>query len=137
MLLGLPIQYWGIVLHKLPSGVALGISEIFRRIQLRKKNRHGLPILSEALPAGRVPIIGNRLAFALQNGKVRVVPGVVRFEKNGVAFADGRTAEFSNVILATGYRPAIGFPGDLDSATEGLFFVGRNNSLAGTLWHVR
>jgi cation diffusion facilitator CzcD-associated flavoprotein CzcO len=136
-LLGIPLQYWGILLHHLPSPVASGVVELFRQARRRTSRSTELPVRYDPLPPGRVPVIGDRLIRALKTGRARIVPGVRQFERNGVSFADGRAEEFASVILATGYRPAVAFLGNLPQDSPGLFFIGHNNSLAGTLWHVR
>jgi hypothetical protein len=143
LLLGIPIQYWGIFLHHLPRPAGLGISRTFAVLAAhRQKRSQILPPRLTPLPMGRVPVIGDRLVRAVRDGRLRVVPGIAGFESDGgVSFSDGAREEFSHIILATGYRPSAAFvegaEGQNAGNIPGLFHVGQNNSLAGTLWHIR
>ncbi|HET9373027.1 MAG TPA: hypothetical protein VFO19_22350, partial [Vicinamibacterales bacterium] len=74
------------------------------------------------------------------------------FTTSGVEFADGRAERFDAVILATGFRAALGLLGDavtrdpcgfarrIDLVTSadrgGLFFVGHNYGLRGGLLNI-
>ena len=88
----------------------------------------------------RVPIIENNVGTiaAIKRGEIAVKPGVKRLTETGAMFADGSTATFDTVVLATGFRPAlaeiVAVPGVLDAdgyprdwqgggACPNLFFV--------------
>jgi hypothetical protein len=77
-----------------------------------------------------------------------VKPGVERLTERGAVFADGSAADFEAVILATGFRPALGeivaVPGVLDDdgyprdwrgggACPNLYFVGYHQPATGLL----
>jgi hypothetical protein len=55
------------------------------------------------------PIVNSQLVYYVGHGGITPVPDVARFERNGVVFTDGRTAEPDLVILATGYLPRFEF----------------------------
>jgi hypothetical protein len=100
----------------------------------------------------RVPLIGLALADAIRAGRVTVTGGVTGFTRQGVRFADGAEAPFDAVILATGYRAALGLLGDavrLDACgfasrrdrvvstdRAQLYFVGHNYGIRGGLYNI-
>lgn len=68
----------------------------------------GLPLPRKpALEA--YPVVGYELPEAVANAQIRVVPAIERFTRDGVQFTNGENAAFDAVILATGYRPTLGF----------------------------
>src|SRR5690606_39519328 len=50
---------------------------------------------------------GFQLADEIRAGRIMVRPGVQRFTATGVRFTDGTEQQFDDVILATGFRPAL------------------------------
>lgn len=150
-LLGVPIQYVAYVLRNLPAvgrkAIAAGIGRVVRA-------RRGPPVLPQPPygPLESIPMIGFHLADAIREGKVRLAPGVASLEAGGARFSDGSSGAFDEIILATGYRPAVDFLGDairlsgtghalrsdrVTSADQpGLFFVGHNYDAAGGLRNI-
>jgi hypothetical protein len=55
---------------------------------------------------------------AIRAGRIVVKPGVEAFDAAGVSFTDGTSAAFDDVILATGFRAAIGILGNLIRADD-------------------
>ncbi|XP_010254903.1 PREDICTED: probable indole-3-pyruvate monooxygenase YUCCA9 [Nelumbo nucifera] len=53
---------------------------------------------------GKTPVLDVGTLAKIKTGKIKVVPGIQRFTREGVEFVDGRVLEFDSVILATGYR---------------------------------
>ena len=91
-------------LRTLPTAVAEAIVKRARK----DFSDIGLPLPSgPALEA--YPVVGYELPEAVAAGHIKVVPAMERFINNGVQFVDGATATFDTVILATGYRPTLGF----------------------------
>ena len=90
---------------------------------------------------------------AIKAGLVRVRGGVAGFTEDGARFADGAFAPFDDVILATGFAPALEFLGDAvrrdakgfalrdDRVTSAdqpkLYFVGHNYDATGGLYNIR
>jgi putative flavoprotein involved in K+ transport len=99
-----------------------------------------------------VPLIGFHLADAVRGGTIRVKPGVAELTATGARFTDGSEAPFDQVILATGYRAALGMLGDLVRVDEcgfavrrgrvvsadqpDLYFVGHNYDVRGGLRNI-
>lgn len=150
-LAGVPIQYLAAVVRRLPRRAQLLVANTVRRIG---ELRRGPPVLPPALkgPLDAIPLIGFHLVDEIRAGRVRVRPGVEAFTPTGVRFFDGSTADYDVVILATGFRPALGllgdtvqcdidgFPARVDRVTSadhaGLFFVGHNYDLRGGLLNI-
>lgn len=87
-----------------------------------------------------------------KRGQVKVYPGVERFAEQGVIFTNGARNEFDAVVLATGYRPALGFlripeaeawqrdrltiPTKGQEGAPGLYFSGFASPVGGTLHEI-
>ena len=151
-LLGIPIQYLAYVIRSLPRPARAVIVGAMRKMT---ELRNGPPVLprSSVGPLDAIPLIGFRLVDAIREGSVKLRGGMERFTRDGVLFADGTTEPFDVVLLATGFRAAIGFLGDavnVDARGFGmrrdrvvsvdrpnLFFVGHNYDATGGLTNIR
>ena len=144
-LLGIPIQNLGLIQRFVPARVADAINAPVLRLALGDIRKLGL----RKLPYGAIeqirvhqqqPLMDIGTLALIRSGSIAVRPGVARFTSTGAVFADGREAKFDAVILATGFRPALGeflpdVPGVLDAngaplvsggrtAAPGLYFCG-------------
>lgn len=151
-ILGVPIQYLAYMIRTLPRPAREVIVSAMRRVT---ELRNGPPVLprSNVGPLDAIPLIGFRLVDAIRNGSVQLKGGVERFTPTGVQFADGSEEPFDVVLLATGFRAAIGFLGPLVRTDErgfamrrdrvisvdqpNLFFVGHNYDATGGLTNIR
>ncbi|MEE2829808.1 MAG: NAD(P)/FAD-dependent oxidoreductase [Myxococcota bacterium] len=97
---------------------------------------------------GRVPLIDVGTIDRIKDGTISVKPGVQEVGPRSVRFTDGEEEPFDALVLATGYRTALG---DLledaeqllnsrgqphvfgEEAAPGLFFVGYRNPPTGAL----
>ena len=152
LLFGVPIQYCALPLAYLPRRVQrLAVAAIGRLGALRRG--------PSPLPAGvpkdcpDVPLIGLALADGLRAGRIGLRPALAAFGTDTVRFADGSEDRFDAVILATGYRPALEFLGELaardacgyarrdgrvqSALAPGLVFVGHNNDMRGAIFNIR
>jgi len=150
-LFGVPIQYVAWMLHRVPApgkkvvvGLVQGVSRVRRGPAVLPRPPWG--------PLERIPLIGFHLVDAIRAGRVRLAPGIRAFTRNGVAFTDGTHAEFDDVILATGFRPALqpierfvrvdaaGFALRHDRVASAdradLFFVGHNYDSTGGIMNI-
>lgn len=109
---GLPVLALGIALSKLPARLADAFSAPLMRLLVGDLTPYGL----RKLPYGpiaqikkdrRIPLLDIGTLRLIKEGHVRVHPGVERFTRDGVVFADGTQKRFEAVILATGYRPRV------------------------------
>jgi cation diffusion facilitator CzcD-associated flavoprotein CzcO len=151
-ILGIPIQYLAFVIRSLPRSARAVIVGAMRKLT---ELRQGPPVLppSSIGPLDAIPLIGFRLVDAIREGSVKLRGGVERFTPTGVVFADGTEEPFDVVLLATGFRAAIGFLGEavqMDSRGFGarrdrvvstdqpnLFFVGHNYDATGGITNIR
>ena len=151
-LLGVPIQYWALLVERAPRLMS-ALAPVMLRRSAGRLRRAGIPKSPEpVLQAHGIPIIGLRLLDAARTGKIAIAAAIERFEPHGVRYADGRAADYDAIILATGFRPALayldglvtlderGFPAregvrSLDHSN--LFFVGFRYTVAGTLNNIR
>jgi len=151
-ILGIPIQYLAWVIRSLPRPARAVIVAAMRKMT---ELRNGPPVLPRPAvgPLDAIPLIGFRLVDAIRNGSVKLRGGVERFTATGVVFADGTEEPFDVVLLATGFRAALGFLGPLVQTDErgfgmrrdrvvstdqpGLFFVGHNYDATGGLTNIR
>lgn len=151
-LLGIPIQYLAYMIRSLPRPAREVIVGAMRKIT---EWRNGPPVLprSSVGPLDAIPLIGFRLVDAIRDGSVKLRGGVDAFTADGVRFADGSEESFDVVLLATGFRAALGFLGDavqLDQRGFGmrrdrvvsvdrpnLFFVGHNYDATGGITNIR
>ncbi len=151
-ILGIPIQYLAFMIRSLPKPAREVIVAAMRKVT---ELRNGPPVLPRPLvgPLDAIPLIGFRLVDAIRNGSVKLKGGVERFTPAGVRFADGSEEPFDVVLLATGFRAAIGFLGPLVRTDErgfgmrrdrvisvdqpNLFFVGHNYDATGGLTNIR
>jgi cation diffusion facilitator CzcD-associated flavoprotein CzcO len=149
-LLGIPIQYhaWGL-LH-LPRPARALVVTAMRKIVDAVKGPPPFPRAAVS-PLEAIPMIGFRLVDAIRAGKVKVRGGIESFTAAGVTFTDGSEEAFDDVILATGFRAAVGFlPVSTDrrgfalrrdrvtsSEHPDLYFVGHNYDSTGALFNIR
>jgi len=66
----------------------------------------GLPP-PEQHSAQTYPVVGDELPDAVRAGKVAIVAGVRAFDGDSAEFDDGSSDSFDDVVLATGFRPAL------------------------------
>jgi cation diffusion facilitator CzcD-associated flavoprotein CzcO len=149
-LLGIPIQYFGVALGRLPQRVQSALNRAISGIAARLRPT-ALPLGIPA-PCSAIPLIGFHLVDAIRTGRIRLKPGIGEFTSDGVTFTDGSTGRFDRVILATGYRAALGFlAGSIHTDPCGfaarrdrvistdqpdLYFVGHNYDTRGGLRNI-
>jgi cation diffusion facilitator CzcD-associated flavoprotein CzcO len=108
---GLPIQYLATVVRRLPRPVQEKVAAAVRRASARRRGPPVLPVPPHS-PLDAIPLIGFHLVDEIRAGRVRVRPGIGAFTRTGVRFSDGAEEDFDDVILATGFRPALAAFGD-------------------------
>ena len=146
-LLGIPIQYLSVVLHPLPRTLVQRLTMAVGRL---RGPRVLPPPTRTTCP--KVPLIGLALANALRARTIRLQGGLGEFTVDGVRFGDGSEQAFDDVILATGFRAALGFlEGEIARDVCGfgrrrdrvvsfdrptLCFVGHNYDTRGGLYNI-
>jgi indole-3-pyruvate monooxygenase len=151
-LLGLPIQYFSVVTSALPLALQRVVLTATARLGELRRGASPLPRPPVEDGCPDVPLIGFHLVDAIRNGAIRLAPALESFTAEGVRFADGSQAPFDAVILATGYRPALGPLNGLVTVDRcgfalrdkrvasreqrGLFFVGQTYDRRGALFNI-
>jgi cation diffusion facilitator CzcD-associated flavoprotein CzcO len=150
--LGIPIQYVSITFGYLPRALQRGVATLLGRAVAAFR---GKPLLPPPHPGGcaKVPLVGFHLADAIRRGAIRVQPsGIASFTETGVRFDDGTSLAVDEVILATGFRAALGmFDGAVRTDPCGfgmrrrrvesvdhpnLYFVGHNPDVRGGIFSI-
>jgi cation diffusion facilitator CzcD-associated flavoprotein CzcO len=149
---GIPIQYLSLVAGALPVPMQRGLTVAMRKAAALAGGRPVLPLPPIVRPCANVPIIGFHLVDAIRAGAVSVKHGLAAFTPTGVRFGDDTTATFDTVLLATGFRAAVGLLGDqitrdpcgfarrrdrVSSRDQPhLYFVGHNYGIQGGLFNI-
>lgn len=107
-LLGVPIQYIAWLMQRLPAAARRGIAGLIGRLVRLRRGPPVLPVPPYG-PLDSIPMIGFHLVEAIDAGRVRLAPGIASLDEHGARFDDGSTSPFDEIILATGYRSALGF----------------------------
>jgi hypothetical protein len=148
---GIPIQYLSLVVGALPRPAQRATAAIMARLAALVRGPAVLPMPPpSACP--HVPIIGFHLVDAIRAGAIQIKGGLAAFTPGGVRFLDGSETAFDVVLLATGYRAAVGIARDLirlDDCGFGrrrdrvasvdqpdLYFVGHNYGIQGGLFNI-
>jgi cation diffusion facilitator CzcD-associated flavoprotein CzcO len=147
-LFGVPMQYFSVVLGLLPRPIVEQLSRGVGRMR-------GPAVLPppKSGPCPRVPLIGLVLADLVRSGTIAVRGGIAELTGTGARFDDGAEASFDEVILATGYRTAIGFldgavtidgcgfPKRTDRVSSAdqpdLYFAGHRYDVRGAIFNMR
>lgn len=148
---GVPIQYLGLAVALLPRAAQRGVARVMDGLSALVR---GPAVLPSRPPRGcaPVPMIGFHLADALRAGAIRLKGDVAEFTSGGVRFRDGSDEPFDEVILATGYKAALGVLQDpirlddcgfarrrdrvLSVDQPNLYFVGHTYDLRGGLFNI-
>jgi NADPH-dependent 2,4-dienoyl-CoA reductase/sulfur reductase-like enzyme len=150
-LFGIPIQYLAVAISRLPRPAQRTISSAMSRLSEIARGPAVLPRPAQDR-CSDVPLLGFHLVDAIRAGAIRLKRGVLEFTSNGARFDDGSQEPFDDVILATGYRAAVGVLGSLvrvDSCgfaarrqrvvsadQPDLYFVGHNYDTRGALRNI-
>jgi cation diffusion facilitator CzcD-associated flavoprotein CzcO len=151
---GVPFLTVAISQRRLPPPLADALNAPLTRALVGNLEPYGLrrppqgPV-TQIHRLGRVPFIDTGTIKLIKQGQVKVFPGIQRFVEDGVVFTDGRREAFDAVVLATGFRPAVGewlhdagvaldqdgapAASGRESARPGLYFCGYYVSPTGML----
>ncbi|HVH11044.1 MAG TPA: NAD(P)/FAD-dependent oxidoreductase [Gemmatimonadales bacterium] len=150
-LAGLPIQYVGYWVRKLPRSLQ---ERVVGLVSLLSELQHGPPVLPRPShgPLDAIPVIGFQLVDAIAAGLIEVCGGVAELTADGARFTDGTAGRFDDVILATGFAAALeplgslvevdpkGFARRRDRVVSldqpSLYLVGHNYDASGGLHNI-
>ena len=147
---GVPTQYFGFALAPLPMAVRRRLAGAAS--WLAALGRPGSLPRAPIQECTGVPLVGGHLPDAVRAGRISLKRQVIELVPDGASFSDGDVAPFDAVVLATGYRAAVGFiesavrldacgfPARTDGVTSaghpGLYFVGHNPDARGGLYRI-
>jgi indole-3-pyruvate monooxygenase len=148
---GLPVQYASLLVRQLPRRAQEAVVAAVGKLSERRRGPPVLPRPSHS-PLDAIPLIGFHLVDAIREGLIQVRGALAGLTREGVLFADGSREPFDDVILATGFEPALGplagivrrdergfalRKGRVRSAEHaGLFFVGHVYDSLGGLYNI-
>lgn len=69
----------------------------------------GLPTPAHKSLAEGATVVNDLLLYWIHHGRIRVRPGMERFDGNTVHFEDGTSAEYDTILWATGFHPSLPF----------------------------
>jgi hypothetical protein len=72
----------------------------------------GLPTPAHKSLAEGATVVNDLLLYWIHHGRIKVRPGVERFEGKTVHFEDGTNADYDTVLWATGFHPSLPFIDD-------------------------
>lgn len=153
-----PVLQLGVVMQHLPSAVADALAWPMIRSTIGDIRKVGLRKLAygpntQIARDRHIPSLDIGTMRHLRAGHIGVHPGIQRFTEDGVVFTDGETLAVDAVVLATGYRPALGeflvpwrevcdgqgipLTSGRPTALPGLYFCGQFVSPAGMLRQIK
>jgi cation diffusion facilitator CzcD-associated flavoprotein CzcO len=134
-LLGIPIQYFGVALNALPRPLLKAAMATTSKLSEQFRGTSPLPRAADK-PCPNVPLIGFHLADGVRAGTIRLRSGISDFTADGVRFADGLVEPFDHVILATGYRAALGMLSTLVGVDDCGFALRRERVISADRPHL-
>lgn len=128
-LFGIPIGNFELFQRFLPYRWADALTAPVLRWKLGDYSQYGLrknnkgPV-AQVKEDGQIPLIDLGTLALMREGRIKVKPGLTRFDGQTVQFTDGTSADFDAVLLATGYtvdlRPLLGAHPGLDDSGRPL-----------------
>lgn len=118
------------------------ITRLLARVSLGENSAYpGLPMPEASTLADGATTVNDLLLYWVHHGRVRVRPGIKRFDGHTVHFTDGTAGEYDDILWATGFDARLPFLDDdlvtwrsgvpvryaggiLPEGAENLYFVG-------------
>jgi cation diffusion facilitator CzcD-associated flavoprotein CzcO len=96
-------------LARLPIRVQERLARGLIDVALGPPERYGLPAPATRNLHRNRPVVNGQLLHFIHHGRVRVAPGIERFEGHDVHFTDGSTRAFDTLVYATGFKVTLPF----------------------------
>lgn len=143
-----PKAYFGVPRQEVPFLAEFSPEEqdllgrLLARVSIGENHNYpGMPGPSAKTPADGPTTVNTLMPYWIHHGRVRVVPGLSRFEGTTVHFTDGTSREYDSILWATGFNVRLPFLDDvqvtwrddvpvryaggiLPDGVEKLYFVG-------------
>lgn len=112
-LFGIPVLALSTFTTILPARLADGISAPVLRLLYRDIDRYGIHMppygaVTQTEQHQKTPLIDIGTIDRIRSGRIAVRGGITRFDGATIWFEDGTGEAYDAVILATGFRPAVG-----------------------------
>lgn len=85
------------------------IARMMMRLSVGTHENYGLPAPDHDTLADGPPVVNNLLMYWIQHGRIKVRPGIERFDGNTVYFCDGSSDDFDTILWATGFHASLPF----------------------------
>ena len=97
------------LLARLPVRAQERVTRALIDVALGRPERYGLPAPATRNLHRNRPVVNGQLLHFIHHGRVRVAPGIERFDGREVRFTDGSSREFDTILFATGFRVTLPF----------------------------
>ena len=123
-----PKMYFGVPRQEVPFLGQFSPSEqdliarLLARVSIGENHNYpGLPTPAAKTLAEGATTVNDLLLYWIHHGRVKVRPGIDRFDGKTVHFTDGSTGEYDSIIWATGFNVSLPFlDGDVISWRSGV-----------------
>lgn len=86
------------------------ISRLLARVSIGEWNNYpGMPEPKHRTLAEGSTVVNDLLLYWVHHGRIRVVPGIVRFDGRTVHFTDGTSRAYDTILWATGFHASLPF----------------------------
>ena len=97
------------LLARLPVRAQERVTRALIDVSLGRPERYGLPAPATRNLHRNRPVVNGQLLHFIHHGRVRVAPGIERFDGHDVHFTDGSTRTFDTIVYATGFKVTLPF----------------------------
>jgi cation diffusion facilitator CzcD-associated flavoprotein CzcO len=97
------------LLRRLPVRVQERVTRGLIDVVLGRPERYGLPAPATRNLHRNRPVVNGQLLHHIHHGRVRVAPGIERFDGQDVHFTDGTVRTFDTILYATGFKVTLPF----------------------------
>ncbi len=97
------------LLGRLPVRVQERVTRGLIDVAVGRPERYGLPTPATRNLHRNRPVVNAQLLHFIHHGRVRVMPGIARFDGHDVHFADGTVRAIDTIVYATGFKPTLPF----------------------------
>ena len=106
---GLPKHAWMLLLEKFPGRLTRWLERHMLSLEYRNVAASGIKVPGPGEMSGAAGTRGPELLQAVRSGRAEAVDAPVDFTADAAILPDGRHITLDTLILATGFRPALGF----------------------------
>src|SRR5918999_2329447 len=97
------------LLGRLPIRLQERVTRGLIEVALGRPERYGLPVPATRNLHRNRPVVNAQLLHFIHHGRVRVAPGIERFDGRDVYFTDGTSRAFDTIVYATGFKVTLPF----------------------------